>query len=101
MKAGTFSRGWQCKIQRALALTTLLFLLAHVAQFSGARVAYAQEVVARVAVVQRIVEKRSSGTPFRKANVGATLVVNDALRTGKRSKVDMKFAITLGADHLH
>lgn len=47
--------------------------------------------VARVATVQRTVEKRSGGA-WSKIGAGAALGVGDSLRTGKRSKVDLKFA---------
>jgi hypothetical protein len=60
-----------------------------------------QAQVARIAGVQRIVEKRNGANPWNKIGSGAALGVGDSVRTGKRSKVDLKFAdgslIRLGA----
>lgn len=46
--------------------------------------------VARVAALQQRAEKRSGGN-WQQVGVGAGLGVGDALRTGKRSKADVKF----------
>jgi len=51
-----------------------------------------QQVVACVASVQRLVQKRSGAGPFRRAAPGTALGVGDILRTGKRSKADLKFS---------
>jgi hypothetical protein len=48
--------------------------------------------VARVASVQKLAEKRGAATPFRKVGKGESLAIADSLRTGKRSKAELKFA---------
>lgn len=52
--------------------------------------AHAQSI-ASVAAIQRITEKRSGETTWKPAKVGAPLKTDDAFRTGKRSKADIKF----------
>lgn len=47
--------------------------------------------VASVAAIQRVTEKRSGESAWKPANVGAPLKIDDAFRTGKRSKADIKF----------
>ncbi len=86
MKGSTFRQGG---LKSVVALTAFFLVLAQVARLP---MACAQGVVARVASVQLTVEKRGGAAPFRQAAVGATLGVGDGLRTGKRSKADMKFA---------
>lgn len=64
----------------------LLFLLAA----SASSVAHAQ--AARVAAVQAVSERSSADNPaWVKAPVGTVLRTGDRLRTGKRSKADIKF----------
>lgn len=47
--------------------------------------------VASVAAVQRIVEKKEGAGAWAKAGTGTALPVDSRLRTGKRSKVDVRF----------
>lgn len=49
-------------------------------------------VDARVSRVQRVVEARGETGAFRRTREGAALRVGDALRTGRRSKADVRFA---------
>lgn len=52
-----------------------------------------QAQVARVAAVQRVIEtKNGAAGAWHKAGSGAKLGVDDRLRTGKRSKADIKFS---------
>lgn len=52
----------------------------------------AQAQAARVTAVQAVAEKRGAETPsWTKAPVGTDLRTGDRIRTGKRSKVDLKF----------
>lgn len=58
----------------------------------SARVAPAQGArIASVAAVQRIAEKKDGAAVWKRANSGAALGVDSRLRTGKRSKADVRF----------
>ncbi len=73
----------------AIAASVVAILL-----FCNSRDAQAQgtaRAVARVAVVQRVTEKRSGTATWVKAGLGDALNVGDGFRTGKRSKADIKF----------
>jgi hypothetical protein len=86
MKVGTFGTQGQARWMRK---ATFFFL--SVAALSATTSA-ARAQVARVASVQRTVEIRTGNGPWRKVGAGASLGINSSLRTGKRSKADMKFA---------
>jgi len=67
-----------------------LALLAALCCLNETQMARAQ-TVANVSAVQRITEKKAGATAWREAGNGTALRIDDAFRTGKRSKADIKF----------
>jgi hypothetical protein len=87
------ARAWAKKATARVIGAALLGALLSTVPLSVPHEAQAQGgAVARVASVQRKVEKRGRATPWREVGAGASLGIGEGLRTGKRSKVDMKFA---------
>ncbi len=83
-------RRTQTAAHRAATVAVMAFLLVE-----SATDAWAQNTprsVARVALVQRVTERRARGAGWTKATPGDTLSVGDGFRTGKRSKADIKFS---------
>ncbi|HEX8552541.1 MAG TPA: FecR domain-containing protein [Abditibacteriaceae bacterium] len=50
------------------------------------------QTVARVAKIQRIAEMKNGDAAWKRAGVGTALAVQNRVRTGKRSKADIKFS---------
>lgn len=55
-------------------------------------IAHYVATVARVAAIEHIVEVKNGASDYHAATPGATLTVGDFVRTGRRSKADIKFA---------
>src|SRR5437868_10000924 len=73
------------------AVPLLTLPMVAVVALAATRPALAQVRVASVAAAQRIVEKKEGAGAWSRANTGTALPVDSRLRTGKRSKVDVRF----------